>query len=752
MGSDSRPEDDGSRTVEGAPPDAPEGSVPELRAHGGLRLVRSLPAAFLAVAAAYWRHLWSLLVVVALPALPVALFGAAVTLWRSGDAVVVNGALETYGSPEWVLLGLTLFVALATAPVTLGGAVLVGAGALLGRPVPVGAAWRGALRRYRTTLGWLLLLLLWAAVVLGLLFTALSVLEFTLWPVLTVLVPLVLSSLPALTVALPVALLEGRGTLRALAVSWTMGRYRRASHLVFVALAFGGGSLVLLSSDRLASWAAVLSADPFPSMFALALLSTLAAPLAVLLVTAPVTLDSTGRPWSTHRDLDLAATDRELPRPSPAPRGRAVPALLALAVLVPPTLTPVALWVTDTTRLFTSPAPGIDVPEVALHMTARGDRALIANSGRSTRVLDCDPECAPVGEGEGNREGRTALHTDSGFVFTSWRGDRFGDAAPEPSDEEPGLYLAECSEPDPRACVEEDPGALVRPFGGRQDGLHSAMAPLGEGLVVASRVHPDPDADTQDEGGLGVHVCADTSCADPVPVDVPEDVPVGGHVEGATHLDTASSPEGGFAVTLYDGSFGGVTLMYCADTACADPGVTEVVPASFLSEYEGKFEGELTSRFGARVEYRPDGTPVIAYRVAQGGAAHVVDCHDAACTEFTDRAVTGAGWARPVPGLAVDSRGNPQLVTFDMGAERVVLVSCRDAGCAETVTVPLRPFEEKPALTALTLDETDRPHLVWAEEEPSLLSEGEQVASEYVRCLEPRCGADLGPPNAPPTV
>src|SRR5699024_6098023 len=102
-----------------------------------------------------------------------------------------------------------------------------------------------------------------------------------------------------------------------------------------------------------------------------------------------------------------------------------------------------------------------------------------------------------------------------------------------------------------------------------------------------------------------------------------------------------------------------------------------------------------------------------------------------------------AGWARPVPGLALDSLGNPQLATFDMATEQVVLISCLDSGCTKTTTVPLQEFEEEPALTALTLDQDDRPHLVWAQGTPYLRSTRDFSAeAEYVHCLQPRCGAD----------
>ncbi|WP_152514371.1 hypothetical protein [Nocardiopsis valliformis] len=731
----------------------------------------SLLTALGAVGVAYLRRLWPLLVVLSVPAVPVVLMSELASVWPALDPVVVNGAVEPLNSPGtglWVFLGATLVVALALTPIALGGAVLLGAGAMLGRRVTVRDAWRQALRRHLSTLGWLLLLLLWTALVLGLLFTALLVVEAPVGLTVVVLVPLVLYTLPVVVVALPVILLEGHRPFRALAVSWQMGRFRRLKFLLFAALAFGSGYLVRQGLEYLGSLAAVQSVDPLLTMAATALVTALLAPLWPLLVSAPVMLCDSGT-----RDLDLVAADRQIPRsvtvpepgssPEPAartdPRGRTlvtVP-LLALAILLPVAVTPLTLWASGTPRVFTSPVGSISRDEAVPALAAEGDRALITAFQNGPQVVVCDPECVATGDHPYQRRGGAALAADPGFVHTFWREYEHEDREDEASGkydphEDSGLYLRHCADLVAETCEEEvGPGTLVRPFGGHHWHVHSAIAPLDEGVVVASYASDRSRAEhfeLADQGGLRVQVCEDTACADPHTVVLPEDIRVGAPSMDGTFLDVAVSPEDGFAVTAYDGNHGGLTLVHCPDDECAAPEITEVAPATLLSEYEGY----LAPRFGARVEYRPDGTPVVAYRVAQGGAAHVVDCHDAACAEFTDRAVTGPGWARPVPGLAVDSRGNPQLVTFDTTAEQVVLVSCLDSGCAETVTVPLREFEGEPGVTVLTLDEADRPHLLWAQDDPDPFwrTPTFDASSEYVRCLEPRCGADGTAPDAGP--
>lgn len=425
---------EGPRAAEN-PPAVDPGNI-GTEAPADLRLTMGVLTALRAVGATYLRRLWPLLVVLSVPAVPVVLMTELASVWPALHPVVVNGAVEPLNSPGtglWVFLGATLVVALALTPIALGGAVLLGGGAMLGRRVTVRDAWRQALRRHLSTLGWLLLLLVWIALVLGLLFTSLFVVEAPVGLTVVVLLPLVLYTLPVLVVALPVILLEGHRPLRALAVSWQMGRFRRLKFLLFVVLAFGSGYLVRQGLEYLGALAAVQSVDPLLTMAATALVAVLLAPLWPLLVSAPVVLHE-----GSTRNLDLVAADRQIPRaesfraavseaipepaPGPAPGGPALVAvpLLALAVLLPVAVAPLALWVSGTTQILTSPVEGISDDEVTPTMEAVGDDVRISAAQWTNQLILCDPDCATVEHGRLGRGG-ALVETDAGLLVTSWR-------------------------------------------------------------------------------------------------------------------------------------------------------------------------------------------------------------------------------------------------------------------------------------------------------------------------------------------
>lgn len=712
------------------------------RPHRGFRQVLG------SVGTVYLRRLGPLLVVLSVPAVPALLMAEMVLLWSPMDTIVVNARTETLGSlkaSQWVFLGAAALVGLVATPIGLGGVLLLGGGALLGRRITVTAAWRQALRRYPTILALLLTLMLWAALFLGLLWVTLFVWELAPPLVWVWLLPPALYTLPVLIVALPVALLEGHGLFLAIATAWLMGRFRRSTHLMFVALAFGLGYAVRELLEHLTTWAALQTVVPLVVMTVTALISTLMAPLWPLLICAPVAQSD---PDTHIRDLDLAALDRQLPRTDPA-SSRRFPALVllsALALLFSAIPDPLMLWVTNATQLRIEPVDLVSTDEATFALEARDDRTLLSSFQRGTTVLVCDPECTPTGDRWGAYNGGATLLTDTGFVDTAWKEFQHEDAEGDDKyapHEDSGLYLRHCADLEADCSESKNKDTLIRPYRGDHYDLYTAIAPLSEGLVVVSHARFDTfkaqDHDLEDRGGLQAHVCKDLACADPHTVILPEDLTAGAFLSDGTLLDVATTPEDGFTISVYNGRHGGINLVHCPDTECTEPEVTQVVADVFVAEYEGY----LIPRFGARIEYRPDGTPVVAHRAAQDGAVHVVDCHDTACTEFTDRALTGAGWARPVPGLALDSLGNPQLATFDMATEQVVLISCLDSGCTKTTTVPLQEFEEEPALTALTLDQDDRPHLVWAQGTPYLsFTRDFSAEAEYVHCLQPRCGAD----------
>lgn len=728
----------------------------------------------------YVRNLWALLLVLGLPVAPLVLLAQIPAIWPARKGVYLNGVLETAVDPLGTpVLGMTVALAvlgLLIAPLPLGGAVLFGTGALLGRRITVRAAWCGALRRYFTTLTWVLMLLV---VVAGATVFALWLL-FHEWPVITigllVLPPLVFLLLP-LSVMLPTALLEGHGPFRGLAVAWRISRYRRRQHLVFVVASYGVSLLAGTVLERsLLRWTEMVEGDPM-LVGITAIASLLAAPLSLLLLCATVLYSGnnvsytvTYRPdyrriygdteppairytvalpsdgSSPTRELDLARVDRQLPaHRSKAPRVRAhhlvtVPLVLA-ALFVPPLLGPVAL-VTNPfglVELTTAPVRSVQGDDLLVEIAAIDDGVLVGTTRNDTTLEWCDPDCTT--EFESQTPSRdSGVSVEEGLLLrTMWLEFKHGEPyeeghyAPHP---ESGLYLAVCE--DTMECDETDEGVFLRPFDGKHYDISSAAAPLPDGgLVVASHVRHDEDVVAGDTGGLRLHVCADTTCAEPHVPELPAALTVGGFLDEGAFLDVAGSPTGGFTVAAMNPTFGALSLVSCAENECADPHVTEVFGDQFRNETGGGFR----SKYGTRVEYRSDGTPVAIYRDLRTGEARLVDCHDPVCSEFTDNAVTGPGWARPLPGLAIDSQDRPQLLTPDMAAEQLILLSCLDQGCTETVSTPLVDFGGEPLVTALALDDHDRPHMVWGARSPDEFGSS-HLESLYLSCAEPYCGTE----------
>src|SRR5699024_6278039 len=177
-----------------------------------------------------------LLVGLSVPAVPALLMAEMVLLWSPMDTIVVNARTERLGSlkaSQRVFLGAAALVGLVATPIGLGGVLLLGGRALLGRRITGTADWRQSLRRNPKLLALLLTLMLWAALFLGLLWVTRFVWELAPPLVWVWLLPPALYTLPVLIVALPVALLEGHGLFLAIATAWLMGRFRRSTHLMF---------------------------------------------------------------------------------------------------------------------------------------------------------------------------------------------------------------------------------------------------------------------------------------------------------------------------------------------------------------------------------------------------------------------------------------------------------------------------------------------------------------------------------------
>ncbi|WP_017583631.1 hypothetical protein [Nocardiopsis valliformis] len=696
----------------------------------------------------YFGRLWALVLVAGLPVVPLVLLAQVHVVWPARQGAFVNGVLEStvdpLGTSALALMGGLTVLGLLITPLTLGGSMLIGGGALLGRRLSVRDAWRGALRHYFTVLALALMLLLLVgaavAVALWLLMRG--------WPlpgIAIVVLPPLMFPLTLLMVALPAALLEGHGPFRGLAAAWRIGRYRRGTHLLFVSAGYGVSVLFGTVLERsLLRWSGLAEGD-LALVGITAAASVLVAPLSLLLLCAPVVYSGGNINWlDSTVDLDLARADQHLPAPSEAPRVRvlrltAVPVLIVV-LFTPPLLGPAAVAANpfQLPELTVSPIETVGSDSLVMDITATDDGALIAAARRNVRLTSCDPDCVSEFEGYSAERGSGVSVQDGQLLRTHWRDpDGYWDYDTLPG---AGLYLAVCE--DALDCDEEDYGALLRPFDGGLYDIHSTVAPLADGgLIVASHVRHDPEV-ARDSGGLLLQVCSDTTCESPRPLELPAELTVGGFLVDGAYLDLAAAPGGGFGLAAVDPSFGTLSLVTCADSDCAEPEVTEVFGDQFRIENERR----LRQKFSARIEYRSDGTPVTTYRDLHTGEARLVDCHDAVCSEFTDTAVTGPGWARPTPGLAIDSQDRPQLLTPDMAAEELVLLSCLDPSCTNTESTPLIGFEQEPGITALTLDAHDRPHMVWGEGGVGVSGDELRLDSQYLSCANPYCGTELTTP------
>ncbi|WP_083926866.1 hypothetical protein [Nocardiopsis valliformis] len=726
----------------------------------------------------YRRNLWPLLLVAGLPVVPLVLLAQISVVLPAREGAYLNGVLqstaETLGTPSLVALGAVLVLAVLVGPIPLGGSVLLGGGALLGRRITVRGAWRGALRRYFTTLTWALMLF-------GLVGVALAVslwLVLLGWPLLLiglVVLPPLLYLLTPLSVMLPAALLEGHGPFRGLAAAWRIGRERRWPHFLFVAASYAVTVLFNTVLERsLLRWTE-LPENGLLTVAITATSATLAAPLALLLLCAPVLLLRAPVVYSgtnsaglrSTDDLDLDRVDRQLSAIAPgaaapasdvpqeraeAPRGRdqrwITVSVLVVALFAPPLVGPVTVAANPfgLAEMTASPSETVAGYGSLVSVGVTDGAALIGRAHHNgVEFTSCDPDCTvelqhdtwDAGNGS-SVEGGLPLRTQW-EEYEHGAGSAGERRAPHP---ESGLYLYACDQAS--ECGDDTDPVFLRPFDSRMVALASAVAPMaGGGVVVASYVRNDdrlaPDEVVGgDTGGLRVHVCEDTGCADPRVLDVPPELVEDGFDLDRAQLDVSGTPEGGFAVAAMDLSFGSLSLVTCADTGCAEPEVTELVGDRF------RLRNESTQglKAGARVEYRSDGAPVVAYREALSGQAHLVDCHDAVCSEFTDTAVTGPGWARPVPGLAVDSRDRPHLLTTGMEKNRLVLISCVDRECTETVSRGLVGFEDEPVATALAFDSHDRPHMAWGVHTAETVFGGSLAELLYLGCTQPYCGSE----------
>ncbi|MBE3000425.1 hypothetical protein IDM40_17210 [Nocardiopsis sp. HNM0947] len=704
----------------------------------------------------YPRALVPIMVAACLPMVPLTLLALPWELWLASDSVVVNGARESFVDPitpgTLAGAGVLLLLTLAVSPVAAGSGVLIAATALLGRRIRVRDAWRQALRRYWTGLTWVLAaaVLLVAAAAAAL--WALSA-EWEPMLVSVLLVPVLLVVWPPLMVTLPVALVEGHNPWRAFARAWVLGRQRRRLHLGMVVVGFG---LLYMSGTglehALTEWTPLVEGDQAISA-AQALLSLPITPMVLLLLSAPVAFHGRFFPPDDQSEvptpvyMDLERVDGHIPAARPAGvRPRAVTVVVvAAALIVPPLVTPVVVAADpfSSPELTGAPLDASSLDGERVEMWVEDDRAVVSFNGRQANQLVCDPRCELVEETPGHFGFGPLTQVGEAYVYPEWvevlHEDEEYESAQYAPHEESGLYLHVCEEPG-----DCELGPQVRPFAGSHHDVDAVAAPVGGELVVVSHVrsydYDEEDiafAEEGDTAGLRAHVCADTDCEDPVALDLPEDLSTNAFLANGHHLDLEPVGEG-FLLLVTDAAFGAVHALHCPDTACSDMEVTELAADTFDHEYED----ELRTLVGARAIERSDGTSAVMLREAGDGSVRVLDCQDAACTEYTEETVTGPGWVRPVPGFDLDSQERPQLLTPDLDDERMLLVSCLDRGCTEAVETPLTGYELDPRLTGLALDDGDRPHIVWGDG-GSRFNGGYLTEAQYLRCEDAWCGAEV---------
>ena len=356
--------------------------------------------------------------------------------------------------------------------------------------------------------------------------------------------------------------------------------------------------------------------------------------------------------------------------------------------------------------------------------------------------LWCDPDCSVVFDRNAKDDTQTTVdpgthvHTRGGGVRAAWEWETPG--PPEMGDETTLILGTDCDahgcHAPEQALRTEEAGA-----GGRMDRPAEFLADVAEhenGFHVITAVHEQDET----EMTIEAHTCAD-ECSDPVTLGA---APGMGQLDNIPDrfLDSATGPEGEPVATLYDRATGSVSLFRCSDVMCTDAHVTEVVPAAVVASPMSAPARWATTYTGARVEVRPDGTPVIAYRAARDGSARLVDCLDSGCEEFEERVLSDPGWEQHLPGLTLDGEGRPLLALADGASDSVALMACSDTGCSDWESRTLHDAREVFGASDVVVDARDRP-VVAANLRPAHVSfqgEGAPAVLALHRCGEPGCG------------
>lgn len=680
------------------------------------------------------RHPRVLLAAAALPLLPGWLLRAYASITGLEGGRVVNGQIHSAvdAAPVGLLEWLTALVSVLGGAFSLGLTALVAAGLLLDRPVPFRAALRRLVARPWSLIGWsALTVLVTAAVfivaVFGVVLSVMSMLSgaSSLWgllwfPALPLLF-LLLIVLAAVAVAWPIALLEERPLDDAIALAWREGRERRGLHLLCVLLAV---ALVVapVFAGRLASVAVEATGPALAIGFAVhGLLGFLLAPSAALLVCAPVLFGRGER----SPGLDPERVRERLPGKEARKLSRLPGAAVVLVAVL--TLPPLAGAGVQWSNPYGVPGSTVlSLPDMEGQLTRmsveheeNGVRVELVQSAHP-QTLVCDPDCTTSDDIKVRSSSMDMTDAQAavagGYAATQWR---WRDDGVEAHSE---LELRVCRD----TCADGAETTVIDTLSydragtdpGRW-GLMSAVAPVGDGLLIAAVDTPIGESvmtPPEEPMGLLAYHCPDLGCAAPDRVRLP-DLPMSDQNASPYRyrLDLSAGDGGAYSVLFRDMKSGTTSLVTCPDLECAEPAARE-----------------LPDLPGVRIAMRPDGVPVIAH-LAERDRVRLLDCQDAGCADWETREIATTR-TENAPGLAVDSLGRPQLAFPGPDGDSLTYAACADAACTEwessvvfhreDVAQPYR-FKEV-QVTRLFLDGDDRPTLVFDH--------------DLVRCTEPRCG------------
>ncbi|GAA1107438.1 hypothetical protein GCM10009642_52410 [Nocardiopsis metallicus] len=453
------------------------------------------------------------------------------------------------------------------------------------------------------------------------------------------------------------------------------------------------------------------------------LLEFLRAPLAALLVCAPALFAGGGSPSVLNSDRVLERLPgKEARKPSRRPGAAA---LLVAALALPPLAGAGVQWSNPHS------VPGSTVPSLP-DTEGQLSRMSVEHEGGAVRVemvqaahpqtLLCDPDCT-TSDGNNVRgwsrsdlpDAQTAV--TGGYAATQWRWRSEDERAH--SELELRVCRDTCADGAETTVIDTFSHNSADPGPSDRWGLVSAVAPMGDGLLVAAVDTPLREssmAPPEEPMGLLAYHCADPDCSAPESVRLP-DLPMPDQNVSPYHykLELAAGGDGAYSVLFRDLKSGTTSLVTCSDLECAEPAARE-----------------LPDLPGARVAMRPGGVPVIAHR-ADRNAVHLLDCQDPGCADWNIREFARAGQEN-APGLTVDSLGRPQLAFTGPDPDSLTYAACADTACStwessvvfhrEDVTQPYRFKDVR--ITRVLLDEEDRPTLVFDH--------------DVVRCAEPRCG------------